>query len=60
MLYSVIADLFINLSAGWFGAALIIPIRTQKSEKLKLGLLTINLFLGILFLGLAYLFRKYG
>jgi len=56
----VISELFVNLSAGWFGAALIIPIRGRRIGKIKLGLLTINVVFGILFLVFAYTLRKYG
>ncbi len=59
-LLSVFADLFINLSAGWFGAAVIIPARSTKRTKIKIGLLTLNFTFGIVFSLLAYAIRKYG
>lgn len=53
-----IADLLINLSAGWFGAVFIIPIATKLPKKLNLLLLTWNLFVGILSLTGAVELRK--
>jgi len=42
-----LSELFINLSAGWFGAALILPM-TTKSPKMNKILLTGNVLCGIL------------
>lgn len=56
-----ISDLFINLSAGWFGAAFIIPISTRKiksipeiykmtqEEKSQLKLADVNVRVAIAF-----------
>lgn len=52
-----VSDLFINLSAGWFGAALIVPLYTKK-PKFKPWVLTINLLLGIVALLLAIFLRN--
>jgi len=43
-----LSDLFINLSAGWFGAALILPLATPKRSKFRFKTLTINITCGIL------------
>jgi len=56
--FSVISDLFINLAAGWFGAVIVVPITSQQSEKVKLGLLTTNLLLAILSLVIAFKFKE--
>lgn len=52
-----LADLFVNLSAGWFGAAVIIPISVKRSKR-KAWALTINTLFGILALGFAILLRS--
>lgn len=54
-LIHILSDLFVNLSAGWFGAALIISIYTKGSEKIDLFALSFNLFFGILSLIAAYI-----
>ena len=59
-LYLVISDLFINISAGWFGAAFIVPAFSKEDFTLNIGILTTNLLMGILFLVLAYKLRKQG
>lgn len=55
-----IADLLINLSAGWFGAVFVLPITTKLSKKLNVLLLTMNLTVGMLSLGFAVELRKVG
>lgn len=57
VLLSVISDLNVNLAAGFFGAAFIVPSVSKKGIKVNLWLLTMNSALGILFLALAYLAR---
>jgi hypothetical protein len=51
-----LADVFTNLSAGWFGAALVVPLSVKKRKLRLLPLLT-NILLGILFYGLATAIR---
>lgn len=58
--FLVLSDLFTNLAAGWFGAALIIPITGKLPKKLNLWLLTYNVGFGTLSLLTAVLFRKVG
>lgn len=53
-----IADLFINLSAGWFGAAFIISAFNENIGNLNFGLLILNGGFGILFLLVAHMLRK--
>src|SRR3989344_211507 len=52
----VLLDLFTNLSAGWFGAAAIIPFGS-KSPKSK-WLIPLNIGFGIISLLAAYIIRK--
>lgn len=53
-----ISDLFINLSAGWFGAAFIIPVSTRKIKSIPFGLLILNLCFAIIFLITAIKLRN--
>ena len=48
----VFSDLFVNMAAGWFGAAFIFPM-TSKSLRLNLRLLFYNIACGILCLIIA-------
>lgn len=48
------ADLFINLSAGWFGIAFIAP----KSQPVRIRLLTVNIVYGIVCLVIAFMLRE--
>jgi len=52
-----LSELFINLSAGWFGAALILPMTTGKF-KINSSLLLINILYGILSLLIGILLRS--
>lgn len=56
VLLNSLADLFINLSAGWFGAAFIVPINVRNREK-RINALIINLVFAIVSLGLAIVLR---
>lgn len=53
----ILTEFLINLAAGWFGAAIILPIRSEK-RKIKFLLLTVNLSCGILSLAVAYIIRR--
>jgi len=53
----ILSDLFVNLSAGWLGAAFIVPIVSNRRGKIKLFILTANIILGILALIIAYQFK---
>lgn len=55
---NIFSELFVNLSAGWFGAALIIPTFFENTLILNLWVLTLDLILGTLFLVLSYIFRR--
>ena len=54
----IIYDLFVNLAAGWFGAAFIVPL-TSKTVQTK-WLLFVNISLGIISLLVGYIFGKLG
>lgn len=54
-----LSDLFINLSAGWFGAAAIIPLASKRIT-LRWKLLPIHIGFGIVSLLLSYLLKKAG
>lgn len=56
ILLSILSDLFVNLSAGWFGAAFIVPITTKKS-KIRWWILTVNIAYGILTLVISLILR---
>jgi len=58
--FLVLSDLFVNLSAGWFGAAFIIPVFSDKPISVNLGILTTDIVLGIVFLILAFRLKKFG
>lgn len=53
-----ISDLFINLSAGWFGTVFIVPVFSDSSLIFSLPILTGDLTMGILFLVGAIELRK--
>ncbi len=58
LLLSTISDLFTNLSAGWFGAAIIIPVNTKNIGKVRYTVLLINLLFAIFSLVGAYILKK--
>lgn len=49
-----ISDIMVNLSAGWFGAAFIVPVFSDKPLNLNFWILIVNLFFGTVFMLLAY------
>lgn len=51
------ADLFVNLSAGWFGAAMIVPLFANR-PKFKPKPLIVNIFFGIFALSVAIFLRR--
>jgi len=53
----ILSDLFVNLSAGWFGAAFIVPLVSKRS-KLKFRVLFLNLLFGTISLVVAYVLRR--
>lgn len=53
VLLATLADFCINISAGWFGAAFIVPV-LSKRKKSRFVSLTINLLLSMMFLIVAF------
>lgn len=53
-----IADVFINLSAGWFGAAIILPAFSEKSFTFNLPILLFDITFGILSFVIAFRLRQ--
>lgn len=51
------SDLFVNLSAGWYGAAVIIPTFSSSPLPIDFMILIINFVLGSMFLLASYIFR---
>lgn len=56
--FTVISDLFVNLSAGWFGVVLIAPNFLTKKSPLKYFLLTSDIVAGIVSLVIAFELKK--
>jgi len=54
---NIISELFVNLSAGWFGVAFIVPL-TSKRPKFKWWVLPIHIGFGIVSLLFSYTLRK--
>lgn len=52
-----VGDLFLNLSAGWFGAAVIFPGTSQRSSRDNVVFVVINLILGVAALVFGYRLR---
>lgn len=57
VMFLSIADLFINLSAGWFGAAFILPM-TVKKFRVNVQLLILDIACGIVSLLIAIFIRS--
>lgn len=56
VLQATFADFLINIAAGWFGAAVILPIRTER-RKIKFLLLIVNIICCMVSLLFAYMIR---
>lgn len=54
-----ISDIFTNLSAGWFGAAFILPAFSERPLLVNVPLLIMDLFSGIVFGTIAVKIRQY-
>lgn len=52
------SEVLVNLSAGWIAFGLATIFASDKEILVKLGLLTVNVALGILSLGAAFALRK--
>lgn len=53
------SDWLINLSAGWFAGALVVPVIGKKPPKKNLWLLTLNIFFAILTLLVAVEIKRF-
>lgn len=53
-----LSELFINLSAGWFGAAIIIPFSTEGMLQIHFVFLTVDIVLGILCFVIGYQLKR--
>lgn len=51
---TIVSDLFINLSAGWFGAIIILPNLFNLKSILNLAVLLTNLLFGIISILIAF------
>lgn len=54
----IVSELCVNLSAGWIGAAVVIPVTSKLDKKINLGVLTVNFALAIVFLVAAFELRS--
>ena len=57
--FSIASDLLINLSAGWFGAVLIVPNFSQKRGIKKVMVLTTDVLFATVCLVGAYILRSF-
>jgi len=56
--FEIFSELLINLSAGWFGAAFIVPNFAGLTKPTNFWILTANIIFSILCLVLAFRLRK--
>ena len=56
VMYTIIGDLAVNLSAGWLGGLIIIPVKSGKPLKYKVRSLILNLVVIVFLLITAYKF----
>lgn len=47
VIFTMIADWLVNISAGWFGAAIILPATRDWPRKLHIGIIATNLVLAL-------------
>lgn len=55
--FAVVGDLFVNLSAGWFAATLVVPINSEAPKNVRGWVLLTNIAFGIMALVVAYQLR---
>jgi len=55
---TLLSDLFVNLSAGWFGAAVVLPATMKSLQRINLWVLTTNVVFAIVSLWVAFQLRK--
>lgn len=59
-LLTAIGDVFLNLSAGWFGAAVIIPGTGERDPKVNAIYIVLNIGFGLAALAFGYRLRIIG
>lgn len=60
VLLTTVADWCVNLSAGWFGAAFIVPAFSERSQEFNRRLFLINILFALAYLLFAYILNVYG
>lgn len=55
--FAVVGDVFVNLSAAWFAAALVVPFNSDAPKDVKGWVLLANITFGIVALVVAYRLR---
>lgn len=58
VLITIFSNLLVNLSAGWLGATIIVPLNTKPAGKMRFLALIANLFFATLSILIAYLLIK--
>lgn len=59
IIYRMIADFLLNMSAGWMGALVLVPQSSKKRLKTKRLLSILNIVASIVFLLLSYKFYTF-
>ncbi len=57
ILEQILSELLINLAAGWYGAAVIIPIASLKPTVIDLSALTADIIFGTVCIIISYKLR---
>lgn len=55
---AVFSDLFVNLSAGWIGAVIIVPNFSKEKGNRRRIILTVDILGAIFCLGTAFVLRR--
>lgn len=58
-LFMAIGDVFLNLAAGWFGAAIIIPGTYPRSTPTNILYVAANILFGMIALAIGYISYVY-
>ena len=57
VLTGILSELLINLAAGWYGVAIIIPISSTEPFAVNLNVLTANIIFGTVCIIISYKLR---
>lgn len=57
VLRQILSELFVNLSAGWYGAAVIIPISSPEPTAVDFSALTTDIIFGTVCIIISYKLR---